>query len=117
MAIRFDRTLSVSAAVSGLVPLVCPLNSQATNFTVGFSVIQGSVAAFAGTYSVVHTFQKPDRFEGYSAGHTWFDNSFASGKTASIDGNVVVPIEAIGVRVVAASGTGSLRFTVLQNSP
>lgn len=104
------RPIRVSVTGVGSSAVV-PLDYRASPTNVAIGCILSGTA----TYTVEHTFddvQSPT----FSAGSaTWFPNAGLTAKTASSDGNYVVPPTA--VRVTIASGSGTVTMVVIQGDP
>ena len=102
MAGPFIVALSAAATSAWL-----PLNDTVEQFNVGFGVRVNGTGDI--NYTVQHTFGDPG-----TVGVDFFDHSFASGRTASIDGNYSSPIKAIRLVVASVSGNAGARLNVLQ---
>lgn len=101
-------TVSVTGVGSSVV---VPLDYRVSPTNVAI----GCVVSGTATYTVEHTFDDVFSPSFVPASATWLPNSGLTAKTASTDGNYVLPPR--GVRVTIASGTGTVTMTVIQGDP
>ena len=113
-------TIIAGTNTVGSTPWI-PLNWHATSvMNVGFAV---ELASGAANYTVQHTYDDPNNTQnltvyGLVAGESFqslpFNHPVVQNVSATLDGSYVTPIAAI--RLLINSGTGLLRFRVLQSS-
>lgn len=85
-----------------------PLDVFISPFNTSLSVtVTGTVS-----YTVQYTFDNVQASDWVAASGNWVDHPSLTTKTASLDSNLAYP--ATAVRIVLNSGTGSVRFTVIQ---
>lgn len=110
MPVYRQEIIQVSAAATGATNWV-PLNIHQTPFNVSFGVL--TTGAFDATYRVEHTF---DNVLADSSAGSVFTHADVSAASISRDGNYAFPVRAIRLNLVTiASGTGTLKFSVIQS--
>ena len=97
-------TVALSAAATSAW---LPLDDKVNPFSVGFGVRVNNTGDI--TYTVQHCFGDPG-----SSGVDFFDHSFASARTTTIDGNYEFPVKGIRLVVTSVSGNVGARLNVLQ---
>lgn len=100
--------VSVSSAASSAV---VPLDIYNDPFNVSVAAVFSAGAAM--TYTVEHTYDDPFAATFDASTATWFPNSGLTAKTASAEGNYVLPVRAIRLRVTAYT-QGSVTMKVIQ---
>lgn len=99
---------TVSSATSGAV---IPLDQYIDPFNVSVAVVVSAGATL--TFTVEHTYDDVFASTFSAASATWFPNSALAAKTASTEGNYVLPVTAIRLRVSAYT-SGNATINVLQ---
>ena len=101
------QTLS-DASLGALTSNPIPLDVFVSPFNTTLSVtVTGTV-----NYTVQYTFDNVQATGYTPASGNWVDHPSLTTQTASKDSNLAYP--AVAVRIVLNSGTGSVRFTVIQ---
>lgn len=101
------RVSQTGVGTSQVVPL--DYRVSPTNVAIG-CILSGTA-----TYTIEHTFDDVFSPTFNPATATWLPNAGLTAKTASADGNYVVPPTA--VRINIASGTGTVTMVVIQGDP
>lgn len=104
------RPIRHTLSAAGATPPVV-LDHYRDPFNVGLGVVLAPGSGL--TYTVEHTFDDVFAKTFNPATATWFPNATLANKTASSDGNYVVPVTAIRLNVTAFT-SGSVTITVIQ---
>lgn len=106
------RPVTVTASGAGPSDYL-RFNYLQPNFKIGFGmVVTGTV-----NYTVQHTFDDPQDFDGttdFNTNATWFDHDTVVAQTANQDGNYFFPFQA--ARININSGAGSVTGTFIQGA-
>ena len=105
MAVRHTALVSGSAGTNGAW---VPLDTYQNPFSIGFGVRVSGTGDI--TYSVQHTFDNALAVAPVTA----FDHPEVSGRTISMEGNYAFPVNAIRLRITAASGAANATLDVIQ---
>ena len=95
---------SVSAKSGNAIPLDVFISPFNTTLSV---TVTGTV-----NYTVQYTFDNVQASDWTPGAANWVDHPSLTSKTGSLDSNLAYP--ATAVRIVLNSGSGSVRFTVIQ---